>query len=389
MKGTSQKNFYELLGVAQEAAPDEIRKAYLKLAHKYHPDKTGGDEKAETLLKEINAAYDTLKNPEKRKQYDAVLSGAAFGGGMGGGPAGAGGFDFSGFGGSGGAAGFNFEDLFGSVFGGGRGPTGTQARGGAAEGADLETTVRISLNEAAGGTKKTLRLRKNETCTVCSGSGAAEGSQPQPCPDCGGSGQLLQNNGAFSIRKTCPRCRGEGQVIANPCKNCNGAGIKPVEKTLSVDIPSGVDTGARLRVAGQGEAGRRGGPSGDLFVVIDVQGDTFFERKGDDLHCEVPITLTQAALGDTVRVPTMSGIAELTIPEGTQTGARFRMRGQGMPRLNGRGHGDQFVRVQVEVPVKLNKRQRELLRELAEHTEEASLPKRRGFLDWLKKNRGA
>ena len=385
MNTTTHKTHYETLGVSRETSTEEIRKAYLKLAHKYHPDKTGGDKAAEEMLKEINAAYDTLKNPEKRRQYDTELDMQAhgYGGGFtqGGfrGEPGAG-FDFGGFefGGSG------FEDLLGGIFGrgGGRGRSAP-----AQAGADLEMPVTITLEEAYSGVKKSLRLRHRDACTQCQGSGAAPGTKPETCPQCGGSGQRLQSQGAFSVRTSCARCHGEGTLVTHPCGRCGGSGSMPSEKTISMDIPAGVDTGARLRVAGQGEPGRKGGPAGDLYVKVLVQSHPFFERRGDDLHCEVPVSITQAALGDRVRVPTITGAAELNIREGTQSGAQLRMRGQGMPRLQGRGRGDQVVRILVEVPQKLNKRQRELLRELAEHTGDEHLPQKRGFLDWLKRFR--
>lgn len=388
MSTTTQKNSYETLGVKREASTEEIRKAYLKLAHKYHPDKTGGDKAAEEMLKEINAAYDTLKNAEKRKQYDAELDMQAqgFRSGFQGAQGGSGfdprtaGFDFQGFNMGGGG----FEDLFGGIFGGAnrRSASSVQA------GADLEVSLSITLEEAFSGTAKSTRLRRQDTCARCQGNGAEPGSKVETCPQCGGAGELHQAHGAFSVRTACPRCHGEGTTISTPCSQCRGTGQILSEKTIKIDIPAGVDSGARLRVAGQGEPGRKGGPAGDLYVQVIVQPHSFFERNDADLSCDIPVSITQAALGDKVRVPTITGAVELNIPEGTQNGAQLRMRGQGMPRLHGGGRGDQLVKVFVEVPVKLNKRQRELLRELAEHTGDENLPKRRSFGDWLRSFRG-
>ncbi|MBI2434861.1 MAG: molecular chaperone DnaJ [Candidatus Hydrogenedentes bacterium] len=381
MNATSPKTYYETLGVEPCASADEIRKAYLKLAHKHHPDKTGGDKAAEEQLKEINAAYDTLKNPEKRKKYDLELEAQQRGhAGFGGfedafrGGFDPGGFEFSGFGGGG------FEDIFGSLFGSG----GMRRPAGPETGADLEAAITISLEEAFNGVRKTARIRRPEACSLCGGSGAEPGTAWETCSTCGGSGQLAQSRAGFSVRTTCPHCYGEGSLLKNPCKQCSGHGQTQAERTITVEIPAGVDTGARLRLPGQGAAGLRGGPAGDLYVHIGVQAHEFFKRQGNDLVCDVPLSITQAALGDRVRVPTITGVADLNIPEGTQNGARFRMRGQGMPRLAGGGRGDQIVRVEVEIPVRLNQRQKALLRELAEQAGEQHEPKRRGFLARLK-----
>lgn len=367
------KDLYEILGVSRDASQDEIRKAYLKLAHKYHPDKTGGDKEAEDRLKEINAAYDVLKNPEKRAQYDRFgTEGNPFGGGGG----------FSGFGGEGFEA--PFDDFFDMLFGQGkRGGMGGGRRGATAPqaGADLELRMSITLKEAAKGTSKKVRFNRHELCTDCKGSGAAPGSTPQTCPECGGSGQMRAAHGFFSVTRTCTRCGGQGRIISDPCRGCGGAGRVKKSRELSVDIPAGVDSGSQLRVSGEGEPGRNGGPRGDLYIAIHVEQDERFTRQGNTIHCEVPIRFTQAALGDTIRVPTIMGEAELKIPAGTQTGTQFRLRGLGMPDLRGYGQGDQIVEVIVETPKHLSKRQKELLKEFQDISEKDNYPLYRRFLD--------
>lgn len=354
------KDLYSVLGVSKEATQDEIRKAYLKLAHKYHPDKTGGDKAAEEKLKEINAAYDVLKNPEKRAQYDR------FGSTDGGNPFAGGGF--GGFGGGGGGFEAPFEDLFDVLFGAQGG--GRRSRGGPQRGDDLEMRLGITLKEAANGVSKKIRFSRNETCGDCRGSGAAAGSKPETCSKCGGAGQVRVSHGFFSVTQTCPKCRGAGRIITNPCRKCGGSGTVRSSRELSVDVPPGVDTGSRLRVSGEGEPGPNGGPRGDLYLVIEVAPHKHFTREGNSILCEVPISFAQAALGTTLRVPTLSGEAELKIPAGTQTGTQFRMRGLGMPDLRGYGQGDQIVRVVVETPTSLSKRQKELLQEFQAVSEE-------------------
>lgn len=380
-----QEDYYEILGVARDASPEEIRKAYLKLAHKYHPDRTGGDKAAEEKLKEINEAYDTLKNAEKRAQYDRFGRAGDHFAGAGGGFEGFGGF--GGFGG-GGPGGFEtpFEDFFDVLFG--RGGGGARRRA-ATPGNDLEVRVSVTLREAAFGTKKTVKINRSEVCSECSGSGAAPGSQPQTCPECGGAGQVRRAQGFFSITQTCPRCRGTGRVIPKPCSRCNGSGRVRVQREISVDLPPGVDTGSRLRVAGEGEPGEGGGPRGDLYIYVQVLPDEIFVREGNDVICEVPITFVQAALGTTIRVPTLRGEAELKIPAGTQSGQLFRMRNQGVPDLRGYRQGDQIVRIQVETPARLSREQRELLQKFQELSDSNSHPLQRRFLDRLKNVRSS
>ena len=363
------KDLYEILGVSREASQEEIRKAYLKLAHKYHPDKTGGDKDAEARLKEINAAYDVLKNAEKRAQYDKFGSaeGNPFGGG-----------------GFGGGQGFEapFDDFFDMLFNqGGRRGGGRRGASAAQPGNDLELRLVITLRDAAKGASKTVRFNRQETCGDCNGSGAAPGSTPQTCPECGGAGQVRAAHGFFSVTRTCTRCGGAGKTISNPCGGCGGSGRVRKQRELNVDIPAGVDNGSQLRVSGEGEPGRNGGPRGDLYIAIQVEPDERFKREGNTIVCEVPISFTQAALGDTIRVPTLSGEAELKVPAGTQTGTQFRLRGMGMPDLRGYGQGDEIVKVVVETPKHLSKRQKELLKEFQEIGDKDNYPLYRRFLD--------
>ncbi|HQE82197.1 MAG TPA: molecular chaperone DnaJ [Candidatus Hydrogenedentes bacterium] len=372
------RDFYEVLGVSRQASQDEIRKAYLKLAHKYHPDKTGGDKVAEDKLKEINEAYDTLKNPDKRSQYDRFGNlGAGFGQGFGGG--------FGGFGfGTEGTGGFDtpFEDFFDVLFG--RSGTRGRRRPAARPGSDLERRVTITLKEAASGVKRTVRFSRMENCGECHGTGAAPGTKQRTCPDCNGSGQVRRSQGFFSITQTCRRCGGRGWSIDEPCTNCRGSGRVQTQRDLSVDIPAGVDTGSRLRVPGEGEPGENDGPRGDLYIFIEVESDDFFVRDGNDLVCEVPVSFPHAALGTTIRVPSLQGEAEVKIPAGTQSGQLFRLRGLGIPDIRGYRTGDQIVRVVVETPTHLNREQKELLQRFQELTEAQNYPAHLRFLDKLK-----
>lgn len=373
------KDLYELLGVARTATEEEIRRAYLKLAHKLHPDKTGGDKAGEEKLKEINAAYDILKNPEKRSQYDRFgQAGEAFAGGPGG---------FGGFGGFSGP-GFEtqFEDLFDMFFG--RTGGGQRRQPSARAGNDLEYKVSITLHEAAFGVKKPIRFSRMETCNDCSGAGAAAGTRPEPCPNCQGTGQVHVARGFFSVTQTCHRCRGSGRVVAKPCPRCSGEGRVRIQRELAVDIPAGVDTGLRLRVPGEGEPGEFGGPRGDLHIHIEVIPHEIFIREGNDIICEVPISFPKAALGATIRVPTLKGDAELKIPPGTQSGSMLRLRGLGVPDIRGYRHGDQIVKVVVEVPTRLTRHQRDLIKEFEEEGDEKAYPLYRRFMDKLRGSQG-
>ena len=374
------RDFYEVLGVSRDASPDEIRKAYLKLARQHHPDRTGGDKASEEKLKEINEAYGVLKNAEKRAKYDQF-------GHMGEQFSGAGGFS-EGFGfGGGGGGGFDspFDDFFDVLFGRG----GGRSRSAARPGSDLEYPVRITLREAAAGVKKKISFSRHEVCNECSGSGAAPGSQPQVCPECGGSGQVRRAQGFFSITQTCGHCHGTGRVISKPCGRCKGSGIITAERDLSIDLPAGVDTGSRLRLSGEGEPGIGGGPRGDLYIHVEVRPDEIFRREGNDILIEVPISFAQAALGDTIRVPTLYGkSADLKVPAGTQPGQSFRLRNMGIPDLRGYHKGDQIVIIQVEVPTKLSKEQKRLIQELQQATDERSTPLHARFMEKLKKSLG-
>ena len=365
MTATAQQTYYEILGVAENAPQGEIRKAYHKLARKYHPDKTGGDKAAEEKLKKINNAYDTLKNQEKRKVYDKALRNP-FGqdGAYTGGPQ----WQNAGFGASGGFGGnASFSDIFGSdIFGDLFGARSSGRSQGPVPGQDLAVTLKVSLKEAAEGITKTIRVPRAISCPACKGSGAKSGTQPKVCPQCQGTGVQQQQGGAYFVSRPCSKCRGSGQIIETPCALCRGTGRTKENRTVSAKIPAGAEDGLRLRLAGQGGAGMRNGPAGDLYVEIEVIPDPRFTRQNDDLLCEVTVPFTGAALGTTIRVPTLQGQVDLRVPEGTQPGQVLRMRGLGMPRLNGTCRGDQKVRVQVSVPKRLTKEQRTILERLRE-----------------------
>lgn len=372
MNQMSQRDYYEVLGVSRGASTDEVRKAYLKLAHKYHPDKTGGDKEAETQLKEINEAYDILKNADKRAKYDQF-------GHMG---------EQMGAGGFGGGGGFEapFDDFFDTLFG--RGGGGGRGRRGAQPGHDLEYRVAITLREAAKGVQKKVKFKRQEVCGDCNGSGAAPGTKPVSCPDCGGVGQVRRSQGFFSITQTCPRCHGAGSSIESPCPRCSGRGRVRSDRELSFDLPPGVDSGSRLRLSGEGEPGEHGGPRGDLYVLVEVQPDEIFDRDGNDILCEVPISITQAMLGDTIRVPTLEGEADIKVPPGTQPGTSFRLRGMGIKDLRGYHTGDQMVSVQVEIPTRLNGEQKELMKQFNEISNEKHYPIYHRFMEKVKKSLG-
>ena len=357
----SKKDYYEILGIARTANDAEIKAAYRKLAVKHHPDKNQGDDAAEEKFKEAAEAYSVLSDAQKRAAYDryghaGVNAGAGFGGAAGG-------------------AGFsNIEDIFdlfgfGDMFGGaaGRGgAAGGQRRTAAQRGADLRYDLEISLEEAATGKEEKLRIPRLETCDICDGKGAEKGTTPETCTTCGGKGQTRYQQGFFHVMRDCPNCRGKGQIIKNPCKNCRGAGRVEKEKTLEVKIPAGVETGSRLRVNGEGEAGANNGGAGDLYVVIHVAEHESFERQGANLYSAVPVTFAQAALGAEIKIKTLDGEEDLKVPAGTQTGTVFRVRNQGMPSIGGRGKGDLFVAATVITPKSLTKEQRKLLEQLSE-----------------------
>ncbi|SDF74758.1 molecular chaperone DnaJ [Sporolituus thermophilus] len=373
----SKRDYYEVLGVPRTATEDEIKKAFRKLARKYHPDVNRDNPKeAEEKFKEINEAYEVLSDPERRAQYDQ-FGHAAFDPGQG---AGAGGF--SGFGGFGAGG---FSDIFDMFFG----QAGFGARHtGPEKGADLRYDLEISFEEAAFGVEKEIQVPRTEECPTCHGSGAAPGTHPETCPQCRGTGQqqIVQNTpfGRMVNVKTCTRCRGEGKIVRTPCKDCQGRGRVRNKRTIKVKIPAGVDSGSRLRVAYEGEAGVRGGPPGDLYVYIFVKPHKLFTREGSDVICEVPISFVQAALGDEIEVPTLDGKVSLKIPEGTQSGTTFRLKDKGIPHLRGHGRGDQHVRIKVVTPKNLTERQRELLMEFARASGENINPEQKSFFKKVK-----
>ncbi|MEO5366604.1 MAG: molecular chaperone DnaJ [Magnetococcus sp. WYHC-3] len=369
------KDLYDVLGVPRGASDDDIKKAYRKLAMELHPDRNPGNAEAEGRFKEVNAAYEVLKDSKKRSLYDqfghAGLNPESGGGGFGGGAGGAGFGDI-------------FEEVFGDIFGGGR--SGRPRRPGAMQqGEDFRFDLAISLEQAHAGTSERIRVPSLITCGTCGGNGAKPGTSPQICGVCGGSGQMRTQQGFFAISRPCVTCRGTGQVIPHVCSECHGEGRVRREKTLTVTIPAGVDSGTRISLRGEGGSGRHGGPSGDLYIVLNVREHPIFERFGPDLLCHAPITFPQAALGGKLEVPTLNGRARITLPPGTQNGQRFVLKGKGMPHLNRPGVvGDLVVEVRVETPVNLNKRQRELLEEFAQCSGDDCSPESASFLDKVK-----
>ena len=376
----SQEDYYQLLGVSRDASPDQIKKAYRKQAVKYHPDKNPGNKEAEEKFKQISEAYQVLKDSKKREAYDRFGHAAFKQGGMGNASSSgsAGGFhdpfdifrEVFGGGGSSSSGGGIFEEFFG----GGGGPnTGVE------HGADLRYDVEISLKEAAEGVNKEIEYRHGVKCKHCKGNGAEPGTKKVNCNTCNGRGQIVSSRGFFSVKQTCPTCHGVGNVFEKPCSKCTGSGVSKETTRLKVDIPPGVDTGSKLRSSRNGEAGRLGGPSGDLYIVIHVKKHEVFERHEDDLYCIIPIKFTLASLGGNIEVPTLHGKASLKIPTGTQTGTTFRLRGHGMPSLRGKHKGDQLVRVEVEVPKKLSAEQRKILEEFSKISGDTENPVGEGF----------
>ncbi len=345
----TKKDYYEILGLPRDASEDDIKKSYRRLAMKHHPDRNPGSKEAEENFKEASEAYEVLRDPSKRELYDQYghegLSGAGFRG-------------FSGFEDIFSSFGDIFEDVFG--FSGAR-----RSRTGARPGADMRYDLRLSFMDAIFGTELDIGVEKYEGCTECGGTGAAPGTSPEICPRCRGTGQVTQSSGFFSISSTCPQCRGEGRIIRKPCKICLGSGRVRVEKKVHVKIPGGVETGSRLRLRGEGEDGKMGGPPGDLYIFLHIEPHEFFQRDGDDIYCQIPISITQASLGGSVEVLTLEGHETLKIPKGTQSGKVFRLKGKGAPHLRGYGRGDQVIQTVVKVPTHLNKKQEELLKEFA------------------------
>ena len=385
------RDLYEILGVNKNATDDEIKKAYKKLARQYHPDLNPDDKKgAEAKMKELNVAYDILKDPKKRAQYDQ-FGFAAFTNGTGGGGGGAQGYDFGDIFGGGGAGGFAFDmsDIFDSFFGGGSRRSRQQAQRGPERGADLRYDLNITFEEAAFGVEKTINVPRMEKCDDCNGTGAAKGTSPETCPDCHGTGMRQTTTrtpfGVFSNTRPCERCHGTGQFIKNPCGHCHGTGKVRHESEVKVSVPKGVDVGNRLRINGKGQAGERGGESGDLYVYINIKHHPIFARDGQNVHCELPITFVQAALGATVEAPTIHGNVELKIPEGTQSGQILKIRGKGIPALRGESVGDEFVKIKVLTPQNLSTRQKELLREFENGgSDSKNHPEKKTFFDKVK-----
>jgi molecular chaperone DnaJ len=367
----SKRDYYEVLGVAQNADEKEIKKAYRRIAMKFHPDRNSDDPKADDKFKEATEAYEVLTNADKRAAYDRFGHAGVDG------SAGAGGFSEGGFSDI-------FGDVFGDIFGGGG---GGRSRGGPQRGSDLRYTLDISLEDAVFGKTVEIKVPTLQSCDVCDGSGAKPGTSVKTCSTCGGAGQVRMQQGFFQVQQTCPSCRGQGKVVSDPCTSCRGQGRVERSKTLSVKVPPGVDTGDRIRLSGEGEAGPNGGPNGDLFVEMSVRKHAIFERDGKDLHCDAPITFSDAALGGELEVPTLEGRVKLKIPEGTQTGKLFRLRGKGVKPVRGGSVGDLLCRVVVETPVQLTKQQKELLQQFRESLTEGGTkqsPKQTSWFEGVK-----
>ncbi len=368
-----KRDYYEVLGVSKSASPDEIKKAYRKLAKQYHPDVNPDNKEAEAKFKEVNEAYSVLSDEQKRAQYDRFGHDAFSGAGG----AGFSGFDF-GFGG--------LDDLFES-FMGGFGRTRTKKTG-PQRGNDLQYAIEITFEEAAFGVSKEISISRLQNCSVCGGSGAKPGTSAETCKRCQGTGQIRYTQatpfGQFVNVKTCDACRGEGKIITNPCDNCHGKGRVSKTSRISINIPAGIDDGQTISLRGEGEPGLRGGPAGDLYVTIHIKPHAIFKREGYDVVCDVPISFTQAALGAEIDIPTIDGIAKYNIPEGTQTGTVFKLRGKGIKHLRSNNRGDQYIRVNVEVPTKLSQKQKELLRQFAEVSGDEGLEQKKGFFNKVK-----
>ena len=370
----TKKDYYEVLGLSREASEEEIKKSYRKLAMKHHPDRNPDNPKAEGHFKEAKEAYETLSDDQKRAAYDQYGH-AAF---EHGGGAGAGGFGGAGFGDA-------FGDIFGDIFGGGR--QGGGQRNNVYRGADLRYNMEVSLEDAAKGTETKIRIPVQSVCETCKGSGARPGTQPVTCTTCAGHGQVRMQQGFFSVQQTCPKCHGNGKMVKDACPTCSGAGRVKQNKTLSVKIPAGVDEGDRIRLTGEGEAGVNGGPTGDLYVVIHLKTHEIFQRDGGNLHCEMPISFTTAALGGEIEVPTLGGSAKMKIPSETQTGGVFRLKSKGIKPLRQSEAGDLMVHVVVETPVKLTEKQKDLLREFDSSTQADAgkhSPKNKSWVDKAK-----
>ena len=375
-----KRDYYEVLGVSRGASEDEIKKAYKKMARKYHPDLNPGDKTAEEKFKEVNEAYEVLSDADKKARYDQYGHAGVdpnFGaGGFGGGFAGS--FDF-------GALGDIFGSFFGGGFGGGRrtNPNAPQ------RGESIRMSIAISFEEAAFGCEKAVTVERYETCDTCHGNGCAPGTSPEVCPDCHGTGTVQVRRqtpmGVFATSSPCPKCGGKGRIIHQPCKDCRGSGMVRKKKTIQASIPAGIDNGQTISIRGQGNAGKNGGPAGDLLITITVRPHELFRREGTSVLCEAPITFTQAVLGAELEIPTIDGKVKYTLPEGTQSGTTFRLKGKGIPSINGRGRGDQYVTVYIETPKDLNKEQKEALKKFAETMGESNYEEQKKFFKKFKK----
>jgi len=372
----SKADYYDLLGVDQGVDEKALKSAFRKMAMKHHPDRNPDDAGAEAKFKELNEAYEVLKDPQKRAAYDQYGHAAFENGG--------GGFGGGGFAGAGGGFSDIFEDIFGEMMGGAR--RGGGRSGGRERGADLRYNMEISLEEAYAGKSAEISVPTAITCETCTGSGAKPGSSPSTCGTCGGNGRVRASQGFFSIERTCPQCQGRGEVISDPCGDCSGQGRVTRERNLSVDIPAGVEDGVRIRLGGEGEAGARGGPAGDLYIFLNIRPHEFFQRDGADLFCKVPISMTTAALGGQLEVGSLDGAkSRVKIPDGTQSGKQFRLRAKGMPIMRSSDVGDLYIQVAIETPQKLTKRQRELLEEFEQISSEENSPESTGFFSRMKR----
>jgi len=379
MTTMAKRDYYEVLGIDRGATDQDLKSAFRKLAKKFHPDTNPGDVDAEKNFKEVNEAYEALKDPQKRAAYDQ-FGHAAFEGMGGRGPGGGqGGFgpDFAS------SMSDIFDDLFGEFMGGRRGGGGRHS--GRERGADLRYNMSITLDEAFIGKTAQIRVPTSVGCETCDGSGAKSGTKPTTCPTCSGAGKIRASQGFFTIERPCPTCHGRGETIQNPCADCGGAGRVTKERTLSVNIPPGVEDGTRIRLAGEGEAGMRGGPAGDLYIFLSIEPHSIFQRDGADIFCRVPISMTTAALGGQIEVPTVEGaISRVKIPEATQSGKQFRLKGKGMPVLRSKLTGDMYIQVEAETPTKLTRRQRELLEEFQKLSDAGTSPESQSFFDRMK-----
>jgi molecular chaperone DnaJ len=373
----AKRDYYEILGVTRQATEADLKSAFRKLAKEHHPDRNPGDKSAEQKFKELNEAYEVLKDPQKRAAYDQFGHAAFEGGGRGG----QGGFgpDFAS------SMSDIFDDLFGEFMGGRRGGPQRGRGNGRERGADMRYNMEISLAEAFSGKQAQIKVPTSVRCEPCSGTGAKPGTTPSPCPTCAGSGKVRASQGFFTIERTCPGCHGRGEFIEDPCRSCDGAGRITKERTLQVSIPAGVEDGTRIRLAGEGEAGLRGGPAGDLYIFLSIKAHEFFQRDGADIFCRVPIAMTVAALGGNIEVPTLDGSrVKVPIPAGSETGKQFRLKGKGMPVLRSNVQGDMYIQVEVETPKNLTRRQRELLEEFANEAKADNSPASTGFFSRVK-----